>query len=189
MLWAPGDFPRFSAISREAAFNHNFHPQNTDTRDLKICYHEEFSQWLFSSFFWFFSSRQILIWWYAACYSCRIYEHKTCYWHDVCAVNDSVIEDEHHITGLFLVQSNRGSRSITLIGQYQGTTLVNKPVALGFSLWWQLFDISKQFCPLVRLGPYLFWSPESECWDIKAIRLLSPLYLRSSTQDPSLIIQ
>ena len=31
--------------------------------------------------------------------------------------------------------------------------LVNKPVALGFSLWWQLFDISKQFCPLVRLGP------------------------------------
>jgi len=117
------------------------------------------------------------------------YEHKTCYWHDVCAVNDSVIEDEHHITGLFLVQFNRGSRSITLIGQYQGTTLVNKPVALGFSLWWQLFDISKQFCPLVRLGPYLFWSPESECWDIKAIRLLSPLYLRSSTQDPSLIIQ
>ena len=31
--------------------------------------------------------------------------------------------------------------------------LVNKPVALGFSLWWQLFDISEQFCPLVRLGP------------------------------------
>ena len=31
--------------------------------------------------------------------------------------------------------------------------LVNKPVALGFSLWWQLFDITKQFCPLVRLGP------------------------------------
>ena len=31
--------------------------------------------------------------------------------------------------------------------------LVNKPVALGFSLWWQLFDISKQFCPLVWLGP------------------------------------
>ena len=31
--------------------------------------------------------------------------------------------------------------------------LVNKPVALGFSLWWQIFDINKQFCPLVRLGP------------------------------------
>ena len=30
---------------------------------------------------------------------------------------------------------------------------VDKPVALGFSLWWQIFDISKQFCPLVRLGP------------------------------------
>ena len=33
--------------------------------------------------------------------------------------------------------------------------LVNKPVALGFSLWWQIFDINKQFCPLVRLGPHL----------------------------------
>ena len=43
-------------------------------------YHKEFSRWLFSSFFWFFSSRQISIWWYAACYSCRIYERKTCYW-------------------------------------------------------------------------------------------------------------
>ena len=32
--------------------------------------------------------------------------------------------------------------------------LVNKPVALGFLLWWQIFDINKQFCPLVRLGPY-----------------------------------
>ena len=32
---------------------------------------------------------------------------------------------------------------------------VNKPVALGFSLRWQIFDISKQFCPLVRLGPKL----------------------------------
>ena len=31
--------------------------------------------------------------------------------------------------------------------------LVNKPVALGFSLWWQIFDINKHFCPLVRLGP------------------------------------
>lgn len=30
---------------------------------------------------------------------------------------------------------------------------VDNPVALGFSLWWQFFDISKQFCPLVRLGP------------------------------------
>ena len=38
--------------------------------------------------------------------------------------------------------------------------LVNKPVALGFSLWWQIFDINKQFCPLVRLGPYslILWS-------------------------------
>ena len=33
--------------------------------------------------------------------------------------------------------------------------LVNKPVALGFALWWQFFDISKHFCPLVRLGPNL----------------------------------
>ena len=32
------------AISREAAFNHCFDPQNSDTRDLEICYHEEFSQ-------------------------------------------------------------------------------------------------------------------------------------------------
>ena len=36
--------------------------------------------------------------------------------------------------------------------------LVNKPVALGFSLWWQLFEISKHFCPLVRLGPKSFSS-------------------------------
>ena len=35
--------------------------------------------------------------------------------------------------------------------------LVNKPVALGFSLWWQIFDINKHFCPLVRLGPYTIW--------------------------------
>ena len=35
--------------------------------------------------------------------------------------------------------------------------LVNKLVALGFSFWWQLFDISKQFCPLVRLGPFMKW--------------------------------
>ena len=33
--------------------------------------------------------------------------------------------------------------------------LVNKLVALGFSLWWQIFDINKQFCPLVRLGPMM----------------------------------
>ena len=32
------------AISREAAFNHCPHPQSSDTRNLKICYHEEFSQ-------------------------------------------------------------------------------------------------------------------------------------------------
>ena len=30
--------------------------------------------------------------------------------------------------------------------------LVNKPVALGFSLWWRFFDLGKHFCPLVRLG-------------------------------------
>ena len=38
------------------------------------------------------------------------------------AVDKIVIEEELHIIGLLLVQSNRGSRSITLIGQYQGTT-------------------------------------------------------------------
>jgi len=35
--------------------------------------------------------------------------------------------------------------------------LVNKLVALGrtwFFTWWQIFDINKQFCPLVRLGPF-----------------------------------
>ena len=36
--------------------------------------------------------------------------------------------------------------------------LVNNPVALGFSLSWQIFDINKQFCPQVRLGPYVNWT-------------------------------
>ena len=41
---------------------------------------------------------------------------------DVFADNEIVIEDEHHTIGLFLIQSNRGSRSITLIEQYLRTT-------------------------------------------------------------------
>ena len=36
--------------------------------------------------------------------------------------------------------------------------LVNKPVALGFSLWWRIFDIYKQFCPLLLHFVLSCWS-------------------------------
>ena len=106
------------AIFREAAFTCS-QPQNHDTRDLKICYHNNF-------FILFPRSSAESKYQFNATLSV-IYAEFTCTKlndtiHSLSTQSDVHIADEHHIIGLFHVQSNRGSRTITLIGQYQGTT-------------------------------------------------------------------
>ena len=59
--------------------------------------------------------------------------------------------------------------------------LVNKPVALFLSLWWQFFDISKHFCPLVRLGPNSSMNtnyPDSS----SGIRLFARIYTQTNCE-------
>ena len=106
------------AIFREAAFTCS-QPQNHDTRDLKICYHNNF-------FILFPRSSAESKYQFNATLSV-IYAEFTCTklndtMHSLSTQSDVHIADEHHIIALFHVQSNRGSRTITLIGQYQGTT-------------------------------------------------------------------
>ena len=106
------------AIFREAAFTCS-QPQNHDTRDLKICYHNNF-------FILFPRSSAESKYQFNATLSV-IYAEFTCTKlndtiHSLSTQSDVHIADEHHIIGLFHVQSNRGSRTITLIGRYQGTT-------------------------------------------------------------------
>ena len=54
---------------------------------------------------------------------------------------------------------------------------VKKLVALGFSLQWQIFDISKQFCPLVRLGPELLVFTFFGLWQLMTISICASILL------------
>ena len=106
------------AIFREATFTCS-QPQNHDTRDLKICYHNNF-------FILFPRSSAESKYQFNATLSV-IYAEFTCTklndtMHSLSTQSDVHIADENHNIGLFHVQSNRGSRTITLIGQYRGTT-------------------------------------------------------------------
>ena len=119
------------AIFREAAFTWS-QPQNHDTRDLKICYHNNF-------FILFPRSSAESKYQFNATLSV-IYAEFTCTklndtMYSLTTQSDNHIADEHHNIGLFHVQSNRGSRTITLIGQYQGTTFEV------FYEWTESFDL------------------------------------------------